>query len=177
MTERFNLSIVISIFCISLSFLLYHFIYLKKDPILQEAEAYQGKSVPTVSLKNITASNQYSEEFLKGDVLLVYLISNCDASKKEIQLLSRLIAQSNTNFEPKTKIYAIMSEKEEVVKDYIAKNNVEIPVLIDEDAKLLKELDLKYFPSNFRIKDGVIKKAFFGSPKNTAVLKELINDY
>lgn len=177
MKKKFNYPIVISVFFISISFLLYYFIYLKKDPLDQEAKSYEGKLFPRVSLKNISGSNHFYEENIKDDALLVFMISTCDACKKEFQLISQLLADSSLNLESKPKIYAIMSEKDEVVKNYIEENNIKIPVLIDENAELLRELNIKYFPSNIRVKDGVIKKVYFGSPKNKEVLKNLLDRY
>jgi peroxiredoxin len=169
--KNFNTLIIIAVFLVSVfSFVLIKE-FTKEDPLLKEAEAFRAKQMPKMPLQNIANLEDYSDAILQGDVFFVYALSTCDACKKELKLLS----QSRADLESKTKIFAVMSEDEEVVREYIRKNNIEIPVLIDKDAKLLRELDLKYFPSNFKLNDGVIKKVSFGFPGNLKGLTEIVN--
>jgi peroxiredoxin len=172
LTKNLNILTIAVVFLGSVFSFIFLVQYTKEDPLLKEAEAYRTKKMPKTPLQNLATLADYSDEIMKGDVLFVYALSTCDACKKELRLLS----QSKAELESKTKIFAVMSEDEEVVKDYIRKNNIEIPVLIDKDAKLLRELDLKYFPSNFKLSDGIIKKAFFGLPKDLNGLTKLAID-
>ncbi len=67
-----------------------------------------------------------------------------------------------------------MFEKSESVNEYIKKQNINFPILIDKDGKLIKALNLQYFPANFILENGVIERASFGSPRNQQDLSELI---
>lgn len=167
--KNFNTLIIAVVFLVSVSSFVLFIHFTKEDPLVKEAAAYQSKKMPKMPLQNLANLADYSDEILKGEVLFVYALSTCDACRKELKLLS----ESRADFEAKTKIFAVMSEDEAVVRDYIRKNNIEIPVLIDKDAELLRELDLKYFPSNFKLSDGVIKKVFFGFPRDLKGLTEL----
>lgn len=140
--------------------------FKKEDPIALEAKSLIGKGIPVAELLDINTGEDYSEKIKNGEVLLVYLISGCDACKKEIQLIN----ESNSE----TKIFGIMFEKNESVKEYMKKQNINFPMLIDKDGKLLEGLKLKYFPANFKLESGVIEGASFGSPKNQEDLLELI---
>lgn len=169
--KNFNTLIIAAVCLVSVfSFVLIKE-WTKEDPLVKEAEAFQAKQMPKMPLQNIATLADYSDEILQGEVFFVYALSTCDACRKELRLLSK----SRADFESKTKIFAVMSEDEEVVREYIRKNNIEIPVLIDKDAKLLRELDLKYFPSNFKLSDGIIKKVSFGFPGDLKGLTELAN--
>jgi peroxiredoxin len=173
MNKKFNWIVICVVFFVAISSFFLFINYSKADPLLKEAKSYQTKKIPITTLKNIVNFNDYSNEVIKDEAFFMYLVSTCDACKKQL----RVFSESKQNLDPKIKIFVIMSEDEEVVRDYIKKNNIEIPVLIDKDAELLKNLDLKYFPSNFKLSNGIIKKVFFGSPKTSEELTELINYY
>lgn len=143
--------------------------FIKADPLLKEAEAYREKRIPNVPLKNLATSTDYSSEVMNGKVLLVYSISTCAACKKELQSLSR----SSEDMDPDTRIFGVMFEDENVVKNYVEQNDIKIPILLDKDGRLFQELELKYFPSNLMLNNGKIQKAFFGFPKDKQGLIEL----
>ena len=128
--------------------------------------------MPVEEVFDINTSDDYSEKIRNGGVLLVYLISGCDACKKEIQLINEINQESN----PKVKIFGIMFENNKSVNEYIKMHNINFPILSDKDGKLLKALNLKYFPTNFKLENGVIEKTIFGSPKNHEELLELITE-
>ena len=112
------------------------------------------------------------DEVMNGDVLLVYSISSCEACKKELQLFSQLSESGKSQ----TKVFAVMYEDERVVKDYVKQYNLRIPILIDKNAKLLQGLDIKYFPCNLKLSNGIIKEAVFGLPRDQETLLALIKD-
>jgi peroxiredoxin len=87
----------------------------------------------------------------------------------------QFISDSQQEVDSQTKIFGVMGEDEKVVEDYVERNNIKIPILIDADGSLLHKLDLKYFPSSFKLNDGVIKKVFFGFPQDKKSLIELAN--
>lgn len=141
----------------------------KEDPAITEAKLFAGKKIPAAQILNVNTGEDFSEQIRDGKVLLVYLISGCDACKKEIQLINEANKESNSE----TQIFGVMFENDESVNEYVKNQNINFPILIDKDGKLLKELNLKYFPTNFKIENGVIEKVSFGSPKNQQDFSEL----
>ncbi len=142
----------------------------KEDSVVTEARLFDGKKIPFGEVLNVNTGENFSEQIRNGKVLLVYLISGCDACKKEIQLINEANRLSNSD----TQIFGIMFETKESVNEYIENQNINFPVLIDKDGKILKELNLKYFPTNFKLENGVIKKVSFGSPKNQEDFSEFL---
>lgn len=170
LTKNINAAIIALVFFISVLSFIFFTAFTENDPVLKEAESFRAKSMVKGPLENIETRADYSDEIMNGEVFLVYAITSCNACKKELQVLS----QSKDAAESKVKIFGIMSEDEQVVKDYIRENNIEIPILIDKNGRLFQELNLKYFPSNFKLNNGVIKKAYFGMPKDVETLAELV---
>lgn len=168
--KHINLTVLVTfLFVVILS--LFIIIKLKKeDPITLEAKLFLGKEMPVGEVLDITTGEDYSEKIKNGKVLLVYLVSGCDACKKEIQLINEANKESNSEI----KFFGIMLEKNELVNEYVKKHNINFPILIDKDGKLFEALNIKYFPTNFKLENGVIERASFGSPKNQADLAELI---
>jgi len=157
----FLIVVVLSFFAIN---------WLRKDDTLTaEAKSFVGRGIAFGQVLDSNTGEDYSEKIKSGEVLLVYLISGCDACKKEV----RLINETNKESKSETKIFGVMFEDDESIKEYVAKHKINFPVLSDQDGKLLKTLNLKYFPSNFKLENGVIEKAAFGAPKNQAELLEL----
>lgn len=171
LSKNFNALIIISVFLISVASVIFLIEFRKDDPILQEAENYRAKKVPNVLLTNLETNMDYSHEVMNQDVFLVYLITGCDACRKELQFLSQIVRNSDS----KAKVFGIMSGDKKNIKNYVKENGVEIPILIDTDGRLLRELNIKYFPANFKVSNGEIKKAVLGLPEAKESLLELIN--
>lgn len=169
LTKNISVRLVGVVFIISLVSYGVFIKFIKADPLLKEAEAFREKRIPNVPLQNFATSTDFSSEVLKGKVLLVYSISSCAACKKELQSLSRSMA----DMDPETRIFGVMFEDEKVVKNYVEQNDIKVPILLDKDGRLFQELELKYFPSNLTLNNGQIKKAFFGFPKDKEGLIEL----
>ncbi|MGI8668223.1 MAG: peroxiredoxin family protein [Aridibacter sp.] len=124
--------------------------------------------MPNSPLRDIKTGKDYSDKIMNGEVFLVFAITGCEACKKELQFFS----QTESNFNSKIDVIAVMFQDEQIVKDYVEQNEVKIPVLVDKDGKLFQELNLKYFPSNFKLANGEIKQASFGLPRD---INDLIN--
>lgn len=116
----------------------------------------------------LETNKDFSDELHKGDVVVVYMLSNCEACEKETQTISEIQPKINI------KVFGIMFEDKKVVKNYIKDRNIKFPVLIDKDKKLFKALSLQYFPTNLKLKNGFVQKALFGSPQSEAKLLEFI---
>lgn len=137
------------------------FVYLTKaNPVTNEIKRLTNRSLPEANLLEIETKNDFYNEARTGDVVLVYLISTCDACKLELQMIAE------SNLDSQTKIYGVMAENEEIVKKYVKKNNIKFPVVIDKNGALLEGLEIKYFPANLKLKDGVVKNVILGAPEN-----------
>ena len=141
----------------------------KENPLQQEAESLREKSITSITLQNLGSGSENSNDAFHGEVFLIYSLSSCDACRKELQFLSK------NNANAKTRVFAVMTESEQDITEYVKKNDIKIPVLIDKDGEMLRELDLKNFPTNLKLNDGKIKKAFIGLPQNPPDLLEQIN--
>lgn len=170
-TKRINIAaaVIAAVVCI-FSYALYARA-TKRDPLIEEAKTLQSKRVPKSSLREVGTGADYSDEIMKGKVMLVYAVSSCEACRNELQFITR----SKQGLDPKTKIFVIMSEDEKVVREYVERNGVGVPVLLDKDGSLLRGLGLQHFPSNLKLDDGKIDKALFGFPGDSKTLMDLIN--
>lgn len=99
-------------------------------------------------------------------------ISSCEACKKELQIVKKLKSEPETKIE----VVGVMSEDEETVKKFIAEHNIEFPILLDKQANFVKTMNLKYFPANFVIENGTIKKALFGLSGSKESLEKFVEN-
>ncbi|MGI8556012.1 MAG: peroxiredoxin family protein [Pyrinomonadaceae bacterium] len=171
MKNRVNLLVSAIVFAIAV----FAFIYFVKSKetnrnalLTEKAKLLENKEFPNFPIIEPETNKDFSDELHKGEVVIVYMLSDCEACKKETQTISEIQPKINT------KVFGIMFEDEEVVKKYIKDHNIKFPVLIDKDKKILSGLSLQYFPTNLKLKDGIIQKALFGSPQSEAKLLEFI---
>lgn len=129
---------------------------------MPDAVYITNKPLPISTLKNLETNTDFYTELKKGKTVAIFLITGCDACKKDVTLISNLYSKSDFNF----KIYGISIESEDKVKKYIEQNNVKFPILIDKKGQLLKNLSVKYFPTKFLIEDGIITKTVIGNSPN-----------
>jgi thiol-disulfide isomerase/thioredoxin len=142
-----------------------------EDSPLSKAKLLSEKPLPNTTLIEVSSGKNFFDEVRKGKTLLVYMVAGCDPCKKEIALVNEL----GKDFFSETKVYGVMSEDIDIVKVYIKKNNITIPILIDQKGDLFKAMDLKYIPTNLSLENGIIKKTIFGLPKNQDEFSELLN--
>lgn len=170
MKKSFNILRVVVVFVIVI-LVSVCFIKLRRPEnpsLIEQAKLLENKKIPIISILESQTNNDFSDEIYKGETVIVYMLSNCEACQKETQMISQI--------QPKTgiKILGIMFEDENVVKDYIKEHNVKFPVLIDKDKKLFTTLGLQYFPTNLKLKNGIVQAALFGSPTREDKLMEFI---
>lgn len=166
--KKINLPVLAVVFIVSISAFA-GFVYIRKDnPLEKEKNRLIGLQLPeTVLLDNKTGKNIYNE-IVQDDVVLVYLVSTCDACKNELPMLLKF---SN---EKKVKILGVMSENEKLIDGFIQQNDINFPILVDKNGSILGKMDLKYFPSNFKLENGLIKKVILGVPENEKVFSDFI---
>lgn len=168
--KNINLLLTAIIFAVSISAFV-GFIYLKKDNRLaDEVKRLTDRHLPEANLLEIGTKKDFYNEVVKGDVILVYLISTCDACRNELNIIAE------SSIEQQVKIFGIMLENEDVVRRYVKKNNIEFPVLIDKNAGILDGLEIKYFPANLKLSNGVVKNVVLGTPENGQKFLEFIKN-
>jgi peroxiredoxin len=141
--------------------------------LASEAEAYKEQPLPQVPLIELKSSDDYFEKVKDKDALLIYLMNGCDACEKEL----RVIAESASDINPEVKIYGVMFQDQETAEQYLQKHIINFPILLDKDGKLFKKLRIKYFPTNLKIKNGVIKEAWFGVARDKEDFLKRVNLY
>lgn len=118
------------------------------------------------SLFETQSNENFYEKLQKGKVLLVFIMTDCAACKSE----SQIISASLNSIASKAKIYGVVREDKEKVKKFIDTNNINFPILIDNDGALFNKLKIKCTPTNLIIEDGLVKKVLIGSPKDEKML-------
>lgn len=127
--------------------------------VLRDAVVISGQSLPKTDLLDLNGQNVSPEMLRKGTVLLVFLTTNCPACQKELKLLSSV----ESEISDKVKIYGIGVEDQNQIINFIQANEVKTNILLDKNAKLMALLRVKYFPTKFLVKDGVIVNTWFGN--------------
>lgn len=172
MKKNFNLLISAIVFAIAI-FVFIYFVKTREtsgSPRTEKASLLVNKEIPKIAMLESQTGKDLSSDVNNGEVLIVYMLKGCEACHTEIQTISQIKSQTNV------RIFGVMFEDKDVVDDYINKEHIEFPVLIDNERKLFKSLDLQYFPTNLKLKNGVIQKALFGSPIGENKLLEFIQN-
>jgi peroxiredoxin len=138
--------------------------YFSPPPTLDLSDAgnFSNKPLPEAVLIDVNSNRDDYAELKKGKVLAFFLTTDCNACKKDVNLISEFYSEPNPNF----RIYGVAVENENKVKAYIEQNNIKFPVVIDKKGELLKNLNIKYFPTKFLIENGTIIKTVIGSSRN-----------
>jgi peroxiredoxin len=142
------------------------------DPIKVQESSLSGKPIPKTILRELITNKDFSEFIQKENVIVIFLASNCDACKKELNFISKATEKGLV----KSNIVGIMFEGEQTIKDYIDKNEIKFPILIDKESKLMTDLDIDSFPTNLRIKSGFIDNAMLGFTNDEKVLLSFFQD-
>jgi len=148
-----------------------YYLTSKKSLDLSNAVYFTNKPLPKTELFNVKTDNDCYEQLKQGKILVIYLTTNCNACKKEVDLISTFYSEQTANF----KIYGIALEDKNKVEKYIEQQNIKFPVLIDKEGQLLNELSVKYFPTKFLIENGIISKTVIGSSPNKDKLLQDFN--
>ena len=129
-----------------------------QSKFVSEMTSYKEQQLPQAPLIELKSGEDYFEKVKDNDVLLIFSITGCGACEKEMQVVTENAADIKSG----VKIYGVMFEDKKTVEQYVQAHNINFPILLDKDGKLRKELRLKYFPANFKLKNGTIKQAWFG---------------
>lgn len=138
---------------------------------LRSKEFLYNMRLPAMKSQDFQTKIGYDNNIRHGKVLLVYLVTGCAGCQKEAEILS----QSGFLKDNDVKIYGIADENSDALKSFIQTYNFKFPILLDEYGKFKKDLDIKYFPANFVLEDGIIVKGWFGNPKDKEDLHKKLN--
>jgi len=142
-----------------------------ENKFVSEMVLYKEQQLPHLPLIELRSGEDYFERVKSGEVLLVFSVTGCDACGKEMQV----IAENGAEIKSGIKIYGVMFEDQKLVEQYVQAHNINLPILLDQGGKLLKELRLKYFPTNLKLNDGTIKEAWFGVESDKEEFLQRIN--
>lgn len=142
-----------------------------ENKFVSEMASYKDQQLPQVQLIELQSGEDYFKKVKDDDVLLVFSITGCDACEKEMQVFT----ENAPEIKHGIKIYGVMFEDKKIVEQYAQAHHINFPILLDEGGKLRKELRLKYFPTNLRLKNGTIKEAWFGVESNKEEFLKRIN--
>lgn len=168
MKKRFNTIIPAIILALTVC----AFVYFLKPKntvnlsLVEKAKLLENKQIPNFPILEVGTNTNYADEIQKGEFLIVYMLSDCEACRKETEIISQIQADTDTKF------LGVVFEDEAVVKNYVKNHNLKFPVLIDKDKTILQNFALQDFPANLKVKDGAVQKALFGLPVNADKLLE-----
>jgi len=121
-----------------------------------------NKQFPELEINKYSSSEKLTAYLSNKKVLLIVMSTSCGACKTEIDLLKSAQLLKNTGIE----IALIAHEKEDLLKNFLLVNNLDLPIFDDQKSKMRDEFDLKVTPVNFLVENGTIKRMWNGSPKN-----------
>ncbi|MFV0389798.1 MAG: hypothetical protein ACK5NT_13720 [Pyrinomonadaceae bacterium] len=88
MGKYFNPLIAAIVFAGTVIGFVYFVVYYNgnEESLTEKAQKLKQMEIPDLSLKEIS-TGEYTKGFNHGEVILIYMVSTCDACKKELRLL------------------------------------------------------------------------------------------
>ena len=156
-----------------IAFLILHFsrhANSQSQLVLKDAVVISGQSLPKTDLLELNGNNVSPDMLRRGKVLLVFWTTGCEACQKELKLLSGVESEVSD----RVRIYGIAVEDRDRIMTFVQEQEIKTKILLDKDAKLMKSLSVRFFPTKFLVEDGMIVNTSFGnSLDQAALLKEL----
>ncbi len=160
-------------------------VFIALTLILTSCYSNQGKDVSSfikyappmkdlVSGKTINL-NDYSNKLL----VLEFFETWCPACNTAIPELNKFYKSINENNKTKNNVafFSILSPSsgdEKSIKEFIKNKKIEYPVLLEEKQQLSYNLEVKYIPTLFFIKDSKIVYSKVGPSQSTVLMNELL---
>ena len=130
------------------------------------SEKLLGKPFPKNEFMSINGT--ISEYFGKDTTTIVSFIhSKCEACLFQIKTLSGKTTWKGNPL----KVFLISGETREALQEFLKRNKIEIPILIDNTQTLFKDLGISCTPTNILIEDGIVKQIEIGNIVNFKELK------
>ena len=143
--------------------------FTKENKLTSEARLLVGKEV---NIKDFEKNTFQDIQTIPNNqkVWLIYLTSSCEACQDELQFAEQI----NRNSSSQINVVGVMAEDESVIKEFIEKQSIKFPVLLDKGRRFANSIKLRYFPSNIILSNGKIEKVIFGSPQDKTKLLEFV---
>jgi peroxiredoxin len=127
---------------------------------------------PEVKLNDLTKDIDYFDKIKNGKVLLMFFHSKCSACKRETDIINKAYYDLPSDI----KVYGASFEDKEKLSDFVKDYQVKFPV-VQSGIEPFKQFQIRYFPTNFYIEDGIIKKSWVGTFKDEQELFEKIKNF
>ena len=125
-----------------------------------------GSTLPHAPLANLNTWHDEYQNLTKGKVLLVFVTTDCNACRKELVNAS----QAAPSLASRVNVYGIGIEEPDTVKKFAEINRIDLPMLWDHGAVILRQLGFRLMPTKVLMQDGVILKIWHGSSADKYVL-------
>jgi peroxiredoxin len=140
------------------------------DKLVAEVSSVRGRALPVHRLFDLDGREVPENTLRRGRVLLAYVSTSCDASAEQARLLSRFSQAQGSGI----KVYAVGSEGADELAGFARAQGLGFPILSDRESDLRKFLNVRAFPCNYMIEDGVITHAWPGAMPDLATLERLM---
>jgi thiol-disulfide isomerase/thioredoxin len=141
-----------------------------------EADELTGKPAPDFTLTGLDGKQQTLSKMKGSVVVLDFWATWCPPCRESLPHLDAL----NKDLAPKgLKVYAVnLQEEKPKVQDYITKNKLAFPVLLDTQGKVAMEYKANAIPQTVVVaKDGTVKKVFVGfGPDTEKNLRQVVEE-
>lgn len=134
--------------------------------VLPEAKT-MDKPLPVARLADLEGRDVSPDELRRGRYLLVFMTAGCSPCVEEAGSISRLLQSGSSPLH----VVGVGVENAGRVADFVRENDIKFPVILDKNAELREALDVRIFPSKYLVEDGVVKKAWYGTAADEAVLR------
>lgn len=142
--------------------------YQAHPPQVPAAQA--GSILPRAPLANLATWHDEYQNVIRGKVLLVFVTTDCDACRKELINAS----QAAPSLASRVNVYGIGIEEPDSVKKFAEVNHIDLPMLWDHGAVMLRQLGFRLMPTKVLLQDGVVLKIWYGSSAdNNALLRDI----
>lgn len=121
---------------------------------------------PDLGITKYSSSEKLITYLSNRKVLLVIISSSCGACRHEMEVLKTSNFLKNNAIE----VALVSFEKEEIIKEFLIVNNLDIPVFDDRNSKIKDSFNLNVTPVNFLIVNGQLDRSWNGSPQNVEEL-------
>src|ERR1051325_6878078 len=141
-----------------------------RAPAGEVRAAPAGSTLPRAPLANLNTWHDEYQNVTKGKVLLVFITTDCDACRKELVNASH----AAPCLASRVNVYGIGIEEPDTVKKFAEVNHIDLPMLWDHGAVMLRQLGFRLMPTKVLLQDGVILKIWHGSSAdNNALLRDI----
>ena len=134
-----------------------------------------GKKAPDFTLKDVSGRDVAFASFKGRAVLINFWATWCPSCRSEMPALNRLGKELRGRG---LAVIAVSADRSaETVKDYLMKNPLDFPILVDQDSRVARQFKVFSLPTSFLVdRNGSILYRFLGEEEwNSPEMLEKIN--